>query len=117
MKRSHRRTLTVRNRLDTGNLEDSLEVLGTEVADTERDTLEGTVKDQVLEVGPELGNGALLGHVGVVDEEEVRLGAETLERLDDRLADVGGSGGLGGDCKSAWYGDVTAAAAGTQPAA
>lgn len=101
MRTSRLHPLTVQHRLDARDAEHLLQILGAVIRDAEGDALEGTVKNEVLEVGPELGNLALLGHEGVVDEEYVGLAAQLLERLLDRLSDVLLGRGLGGDCELA----------------
>lgn len=92
----HLSTLTVHSRLDLGDLQDLLQILRPEVANSQRSALERAVLDERLEDLPEHGDLALGGDEGGVDEEEVGDEAEPGDGVGDGGFDaLGGGRGCG----------------------
>lgn len=92
---------TVTDRLDRGDLHDLLDVLGSEVAEAQRATLQSPVMDQCLEVSPELPDLPVFRDEGVVNQQQIRNGTEASDRFLDAALDIFCSG-LGVLARLAW---------------
>lgn len=81
-------TLTVHDRLDLRDSHDRLDIHWAEVTDSQGAPLERPVRNERLEVSPELSELALLGDVGVMDEQQVWDGLQRVERAFHRRSDL-----------------------------
>lgn len=76
------------SRLDLGNFQDLLKVLRNKVTDSKTNSLEGSIVNKILEDSPKFSNLAFLSDVRRVNQQEIRLGAKSINGLLNRFLDV-----------------------------
>jgi hypothetical protein len=76
------------SRLDLGNFQNLLEVMGNKITNSKTNALQGSIIYEILEDSPKFSNLALLSDIRRVDQEEVRLGSESINGFLDGFLDV-----------------------------
>jgi hypothetical protein len=76
------------SRLDLGNLQNLLEVMRNKVTNSKTNAFQSSIIYEILEDSPEFSNLAFLSDIRRVDQEEVRLGSESINRFLDGFLDV-----------------------------
>jgi hypothetical protein len=76
------------SRLDLGNFQNLLEVMGNKITNSKTDALQSSIIHEILQDSPKFSNLALLGDIRRVDQEKVRLGSKSINGFLDGFLDV-----------------------------